>query len=118
MYKRRCGAAHQVHPVPGARDETSVGQGVHRRELVKRHALVHVVDRHEFDGAESAVDPADEGMASWTRTTCGGGNGGNVASRSGRKRETVQVDRTRGRGSETEEGSDPTSARLKPRCTT
>jgi hypothetical protein len=55
-----CDATHQVHAVPGARDETSVGQGVHRRELVKRHALVHVVDRHEFDGAESAVDPADE----------------------------------------------------------
>lgn len=56
----RSDGTHQVHPVPGARDETSVGQGVHRRELVKRHALVHVVNRHELDGAESAVDPADE----------------------------------------------------------
>lgn len=51
---------YQVHTVPRTRNQTSIRQGVHRRKLVERDRLVHVMDGHEFDGPETPVDPADK----------------------------------------------------------
>ena len=52
--------AYQVHPIPGTCDQTCVGQRIHRRQFLKRYRLMHEVNRHEFDGAESTVNPPDE----------------------------------------------------------
>lgn len=53
-------ATDQVHPVPRARNQTRIRNGVHGGELLKRHRLVHEVDGHELDRSKPAVDPADE----------------------------------------------------------
>jgi hypothetical protein len=56
----REGKTDEVHPVARRRDEADVRDGVERAQLVERQALVHKVDGHEVDGAEPAVDAADE----------------------------------------------------------
>lgn len=50
----------EVHAVAGGGDETDVGDGVESRQFVKGDGLMQEVDGHELDGAEFAVDAADE----------------------------------------------------------
>lgn len=48
---------HEVHAVARRRHEADVRHGVERRQLVRVHALVQEVDRHELDRPEPPVDP-------------------------------------------------------------
>lgn len=57
---RRLTRTHQVHPIPRTRNQTSIRQRVHRRQLLERHRAVHVVDRHELDSPEATVDFTDK----------------------------------------------------------
>ncbi|CRK33032.1 hypothetical protein BN1708_005977 [Verticillium longisporum] len=50
----------EVHAVAGRGDEADVRDGVQGRQLLEGDGLVEEVDRHKLNGAEAAVDAADE----------------------------------------------------------
>lgn len=51
---------YKVHSVASGTDETYVADVVEGDEFGKVDGLMHVVNRHEFDTAELAVDTSDE----------------------------------------------------------
>lgn len=51
---------YQVHAIPSRSDQTSIRQRIHRRQLIHRHTLVQVMNRHVLDRAKSPIDPAHE----------------------------------------------------------
>lgn len=53
-------STHEVHSVSGGGDQAGVRNGVHGRELLEWHRLVHKVDWHELHSTESAIDSTDE----------------------------------------------------------
>lgn len=53
-------ATYKIHTVPRAGHKTHVTNCIQCTEFIEWQALVHEVDGHKFDGAESTVDTTDE----------------------------------------------------------
>ena len=51
---------HQIHAIPCARHHTNITHRIQREEFRKGNGLVHEVNGGIFEGAEFAVDAADE----------------------------------------------------------
>jgi hypothetical protein len=51
---------NQIHAISSRSDQTSFPNGIQGTQLVKRDGLMHKVNRHEFDGAESSIDPSNQ----------------------------------------------------------
>jgi hypothetical protein len=51
---------HQVHAVAGTGHQADIANRVQRAQFIKCQALMHKVNRHKLDSAETAIDTTNE----------------------------------------------------------
>jgi hypothetical protein len=51
---------YQVHTITCTRDKADIARRIQGSELIKRQALVHVVNWRVLHGPEAAIDPSNE----------------------------------------------------------